>query len=191
MRGELLYKILNFVEDTFVDLVDFQIAILESGYNVSTSKIEYNYEKKRRRREDYQQQRNANQQSKLRLQKYLSKLEKDGLIVRKGIKIAITPDGKKKLIILRGEILKNTGNIRKETGPNLIIVSYDFPVAERRLRDRTREIFKILDFKMIHQSLWVGKVKIPQEFIKYLEGIGALKYIEILEVTKRGTIKPN
>ena len=79
-------------------------------------------------------------------------------------------------------------DIPKMVSPNLIIFSYDLPVSSRVLRDRVREILKILDFKMIHQSLWVGKIKISKELLKYLEEIEALKYIEILEVTKQGTL---
>jgi len=186
MRGDLKYKILNTIEDKIVDLVDLQIAILKSGYGASSNKMEYEFSLRRKNRERYEIRREKIQESKIRLQKYISKLKADGLLRLDGVEIRLTSNGIKQLVILRKKLLKD---IPQEPSPNLVILSYDFPVRDRILRDRVREILKILDFKMIHQSLWVGKIKIPKELLKYLEEIEALKYIEILEVTKQGTLE--
>lgn len=185
MRGDLMFKILNTIEDKVSDVINLQMAILASGYNASFGKIEHNLKLRNKVRKDYQVKRGKRQESKLRLQKYISKLKTDGLLKQDGIKISLTKDGKSRLIILRKKLLKD---IPKEASSNLVIFSYDFPVKNRALRDRVREILKIFDFKLIHQSLWVGKIKISKEFLKYLEEIEALKYVEILEVTKQGTI---
>jgi len=42
---------------------------------------------------------------------------------------------------------------------------------------------------MIHQSVWVGKIKIPRQFILDLEEINILGYIEIFEISKMGSLK--
>lgn len=186
MRGELMFKILNTIEDKVSDFINLQAAILSSGYGASFGKIEHNLKLRKRLKDDYVRRRQKNQESRLRLQKYIHKLKTDGLLRQDGMEISLTKDGKQKLIILRKKLLKD---IPKEPSSNLVIFSYDFPVKKRALRDRVREILKILDFKMIHQSLWVGKIKIPKEFLKYLEEIEALEHIEILEVTKQGTLK--
>ena len=186
MRGELMYKILNTIEDNITDIVDLEVSILASGYGASFGKIEYELDSRKRKTEKYRMRRKEIQESKIRLKKYISKLKTDGLLRADGVEIRLTADGKKQLIVLRKKLLKD---IPKELGSNLIIFSYDFPVKNRALRDRVREILKILDFKMIHQSLWVGKIKIPKELLVYLEKIEALKHIEILEVTKQGTLK--
>lgn len=186
MRGDLMYKILNMIEDKIIDMVAFQAAILDSGYGASLGKIEHKLNLRKKMSEKYRIERKEMQESRIRLQKYISKLKNDGLLEQNGIKIKITKDGRNQLIILRKKLLKD---IPKEPNSNLIIFSYDIPVKDRSLRDRVREILKILGFKMIHQSFWVGKMKISEEFLKYLEKIGALKYIEILEVTKQGTLK--
>ena len=181
-----MFKILNTIEDKVSDLVDFQAAILASGYGASFGKIDYKLCALKKESENYRIDRQMRQESKLRLQKYISKLKANGLLRQDGMTISLTKDGRKELIILRKKLLKD---IPKEPSLNLIIISYDFPVKNRIARDRVREILKILDFKMVHQSLWVGKIKIPKEFLKYLEEIEALKYIEILEVTKQGTLE--
>lgn len=180
-----MFNILNAIEDKVSDFINLQAAILASGYNISFGKIEHNLELRNRARDNYLIKRQKRQDSKLRLQKYISKLKTDGLLRQDGMKISLTKDGRNRLIILRKTLLKD---IPKEPSSNLVIFSYDFPVKNRALRDRVREILKILDFKMVHQSLWVGKIKIPKEFLKHLEEIEALEYIEILEVTKQGTL---
>ena len=58
-----------------------------------------------------------------------------------------------------------------------------------RERDILRDIMKLLGFNIIHQSVWVGKVKLPKQFIIDLEIMGILKYVEIMEVTKKGSLK--
>ena len=77
----------------------------------------------------------------------------------------------------------------KEKGNTVIIVSYDLPIAFNRERDILREILKILGFNLIHKSVWVGKVKLPEQFIIALEKLKILSFVEILEVTKHGTLK--
>ncbi|MEK7459917.1 MAG: hypothetical protein AAB636_02525 [Patescibacteria group bacterium] len=185
MRGELMYKILNTIEDGVTDLINSQVTIISAGYGASLNRIEYENNLKKRKSILNRLNRTKSQESKLRLQKYLYKLKKDGLLVQDGAKFFLTKDGKKRLTIMKTKMLMD---IPKMVSPNLIIFSYDLPVSSRVLRDRVREILKILDFKMIHQSLWVGKIKISKELLKYLEEIEALKYIEILEVTKQGTL---
>ena len=70
-----------------------------------------------------------------------------------------------------------------------IIVSYDIPVLFNRERDGLRNVLKVLGFKMVHKSVWVGKVKLPEQFISMLEKCGILEYVEILKVTKRGSLQ--
>ena len=186
MRGELMYKILNAIEDTIIDFVDLQKSLLISGYGATSGKINSNFEKIKKQRISYEIKRQEEQEAKLRLQKYIHKLQISGLLQKDGVKISISNNGIKKLIILRKKLLKD---IPREVSSNLIILSYDIPVRERKLRDRLLEILKILEFQMIHQSLWVGKIKIPKELLRYFAEINILRYIEILEVTKQGTLK--
>ena len=42
---------------------------------------------------------------------------------------------------------------------------------------------------MLQRSVWVGKCKLPDELMDDLNTIGLLPYVEILAVTKRGSLK--
>ena len=186
VRGEIIYKILDFFEDRALDQVDFISAFLKAGYGASSGKIqtEINIFSKEREASKF------NKQRKRQLQKYISKLKSQGLVVQDSDqKIKISPEGREKLNKIRKTKTLDKNSYHKESGNKVIIVSYDIPTTFNRERDLIREVLKILEFRMIHQSVWVGKIKLPEKFIKDLEGLKILEYIEILEVTKQGTLK--
>jgi len=186
MRGELLYKILDSIKDQALDLVNLQKAMLISGYGASMGKIDKNFNKFKNARREKAKEGRQEKETKLRLQKYISKLKLEGLLCKEQNEIAITKEGRKRLYSLEKNLLKQ---IPKTLSNNLIIFSYDIPSGHRKLRDRLREILKMMNFEMIHQSLWVGKIKISEELLEYLSEISVLEYVEILEVTKQGTLK--
>src|SRR3989344_4562843 len=175
VRGEIIYKILDFFEDRALDQVDFISAFLKAGYGASSGKIqsEINIFSKEREASKF------NKQRKRQLQKYISKLKSQGLVVQDS----------DQLNKIRKTKTLDKNSYHKESGNKVIIVSYDIPTTFNRERDLIREVLKILEFRMIHQSVWVGKIKLPEKFIKDLEGLKILEYIEILEVTKQGTLK--
>ena len=61
--------------------------------------------------------------------------------------------------------------------------------AFNRERNILRDILRMLGFNLIHKSVWIGKVKLPERFIADLQRLGILEYVEILEVTKSGTLE--
>ena len=72
----------------------------------------------------------------------------------------------------------------------MTIISYDLPVAFNKERNILRDMLRVLGFNLVHKSVWVGKVVLPERFVADLSRLGILDYIEILEVTKEGTLKP-
>ena len=42
---------------------------------------------------------------------------------------------------------------------------------------------------MIQKSVWIGKVKIPKEFLDDLFKLRLIDYIEIFEISKAGSLK--
>lgn len=78
---------------------------------------------------------------------------------------------------------------KKEDKKSLIIMSFDIPEKLRRKRNWLREVLRNLGFNMIHQSVWIGKSKIPKHMIDDLERIKILEFVEILEISKTGTLK--
>jgi hypothetical protein len=98
--------------------------------------------------------------------------------------------GKNKIGKLRKNKLLDKNYFHKQKGEKVIIVSYDLPISYNRERDLLRGVLLALGFNKIHQSVWVGKVKIPTTFIHDLQKLSILRFIEILEVTKHGSLKP-
>ena len=94
MRGEAIYKILNFIEDRSMEVSDLVVAILGSGYGASMAKIDRNYDSKQRSR----QNEIIAREQKRYLQKYLSKLKASGFIKENDQnKIILSVRGKDKL----------------------------------------------------------------------------------------------
>ena len=181
-----MYKILSFLEGGALSAIDLADVFIRSGYGASIGKIEYEFSKKGERRIKNQ----INQEKIRRIRKYLSKLDKEGFISKNlSEKINLTREGKKKLSIYKKSFLLNKTDYKKEIGHNVIMVSYDIPVAFNKERDILRDLLNMLGFKLVHKSVWVGKVKLPKEFILDLGKLGIFDYVEILDVTKNGSLK--
>ena len=103
--------------------------------------------------------------------------------------LSISAKGKERLELLRRDKALDKNNFHKSYGKKFIIISYDLPNRYNKERDRLREVLRRLGFKIVHKSVWVGKVRLPKSFIESLEKLSILKFVEILEVTKKGTLK--
>jgi len=129
----------------------------------------------------------------------LNKLKREGFIVRKEKKRnslwSITTSGIRKLAVLRekSEKWKSLPRLRygKQRGLRLIIFAFDIPERERRKRQWLRTALVALGFKKLQQSVWVGKIQIPPEFIKDLKDHSLLPCVHIFSVTEKGTIQEN
>jgi len=186
MKGEAIYKILDFIEDTSLNMTDITMAILSAGYGASMGKIDREYEVLARDRDTYR----INRDKKRRLQIYLSKLKSEGLIAENSSnKTILSLEGKKKLNFLRKRKILNKDSYTKEIGDRMIIVSYDIPMPFNKERAILRDILRRLGFNIVHKSVWIGKVKLPKEFILAVGELGIHEFIEILEVTKSGGLK--
>ncbi len=186
MRGEIIYKILDSLEDAVVDAVDVFGAFLEAGYGANFSKMDYKYKIRSGGRHVYKVAR----EGKRNLQKYISKLKTQGLILENPQgQISLSLSGKKKLSFLKKKRKPETKLYKKETGDKFMIVSYDIPIVFNRERNILRDLLTLLGFKMVHKSFWMGKVLLPKEFFTELDRLGILKFVEIMEVTKTGTLK--
>lgn len=188
MKGKILQQILEFLENGAKDQVSFFNAILSSGYGASIGKIEYNYQKSKRDYELKKIQSSDQKAKKKRLQKYLSKLKIDGLIIqnKESSKFLISQLGRKRLATLK---TVQTKYYKKEPSGGAIIVSFDIPEKLRRKRNWLREVIQNLGFQMVHKSVWIGKVKIPKELVFDLEKKNMLDFVEIFEVSKTGSLE--
>ncbi|OGZ02017.1 MAG: CRISPR-associated endonuclease Cas2 [Candidatus Liptonbacteria bacterium RIFOXYB1_FULL_36_10] len=191
MRGEIMLKILEGVKDLMIDGIDTIEAILNSGYGASRFKIERELEKIRQGKYE----REKKERSKQKFYSVLSRLKKDGLIKdgrKKGKKFfSITNKGLVKI----GQLKKikeeglPTKKYKKEKGEKTAIIIFDIPENERRKRNWVREALKNMDFKMVQKSVWIGKIKIPKEFLNNLEVLELLDFVKIFEISKTGSLE--
>lgn len=186
MKGEIIYKILNSLESGVFDYVDFANAFLTAGYGATSGKIRSEFSKIQNRRMNLQ----LNKQKLNNFKKYLSKLKSEGLILENSSrKIYLSNKGKNKLNDFKNSFYLNKNLYEKRIGERVVMISYDIPIAFNKERNILRDMLRTLGLHLVHKSVWVGKVLLPSKFISDLNRLGILDYVEILEVTKNGTLK--
>ncbi|MBI3442728.1 MAG: CRISPR-associated endonuclease Cas2 [Candidatus Sungbacteria bacterium] len=122
----------------------------------------------------------------------MNRLKRDGLVTKRKTGHCsvwdITAHGEEHLAHLkdRSGISKHM-YVKQETG-SLVIISFDVPERERRKRTWLRTNLVALGFTMLQQSVWLGKVKIPKEFMMDLRTQKMLSWVHIFSVNKFGTI---
>ncbi|HEY4714962.1 MAG TPA: hypothetical protein VIH31_00440 [Candidatus Paceibacterota bacterium] len=184
MRQNITYKILDFLEDFTGGMADFVEVFLSSRYGASMGEFEYKHGLMAEERRLAGIERDEIRKFK----KLVSKLKSDGLIeTRKGDSLALSRKGQEKLEKFKNNIDKNS--YQKEASNELIIISYDIPEKMSRERRILRELLHILGFNMVHKSVWIGKVKLPELFLHDLKRMKIDDYVEILKVTKTGSLK--
>lgn len=127
------------------------------------------------------------------LQKFyslLNKLKREGFIQKKKSKMGsiwkITKAGLNKLGILKN---KRIGGYPIEDDKKFKIIAFDVPEWERWKRAWLRESLVSLGFSMLQKSVWIGKKKIPEDFLGDLREKRIFNYIHILEISASGTVK--
>ena len=186
MKGEIIYKILNSVNDGVLDQIDFFNAFLKAGYGATSGKIRYEASKIQDKRITSQ----LNKQKVNNLKNYLYKLKSQGLILETNSRqIYLSDKGKDKLNNFKNSLPLNKDLYKKKTGETVVVISYDIPIAFNKERNILRDMLRMLGFNLVHKSVWVGKVLLPERFIADLSRLEIMDYVEILEVTKNGTLK--
>ena len=187
MKGEILYNLLNLVQDA-IDLGGDLAYIGAHAAQIYHHRERFIPEE-RVRREFEQKQRRL-------FQKLLSKLISDGLIVNKqkdnGVFCYLTKLGKAKLKRLKASFMKGIlprPQYPKENSTSFTIVTFDIREREQHKRSWLRRVLKNLRFTMLQKSVWIGKVKIPEQLLADLYQLDLLRFIEILEITKSGTLR--
>ena len=76
-----------------------------------------------------------------------------------------------------------------EQSPEWKIVIFDIPESERRKRRWLRAVLTRLGLKRLQKSVWIGKTKLPEEFIEDLRRFRLLPFVEIFAITKAGSLR--
>ena len=188
-KGELLLSILSAIGEGVISTSEVVLTILESGYGASYSTMERNL---RERRES----KLANHIAELKLEKQkiystLNRLKKNGFLDVVDQNWKITNSGKNKLakLIKTNNNRLPSANYKKEASNNVKIITYDVPESRKRERDWLRLSLANLGFKMMHKSVWIGKVKIPEDFLDDIKILKLSDFVEILSITKSGNIR--
>jgi len=190
-KGEVALKVLETLGRAAADAATLLEVILSSPYGASLSRLKA----EKRRIEKKGVRNNYGLQDRQRFYDLLYRLHKDGLIEKK-IKDKkkvwhLTPEGKQETEQLKRYLAAKPPkrNYQRASEQELKIVAFDVPEKYGHKRFWLRMALKNLGFVMLQKSVWVGKNKLPQEFFEDVHKLGLLPYLEILAVTKTGSLK--
>ncbi|MEK9168262.1 MAG: CRISPR-associated endonuclease Cas2 [Patescibacteria group bacterium] len=195
MKGDVSIKILEVIGDFAGTATDFFDVVLSSGYGASYGKLQYEISKRQNQRIGKSMERNLKRQAKQRYYNMVYYLKKDGLIgeEQKNNKrfFILTKKGKEKLTYLKEQNKRRLPETvyLKEENNKFVIVVFDIPELEKRKREWLRAVLVNLGFKMIQKSVWMGKVKIPKEFLEDLFKMKLVDFVEIFEISKTGSLE--
>ena len=123
----------------------------------------------------------------------LSNLKKQGFIRKdqKGKRVfwKITPLGEKRCKRLKTFFHFPKFDYKQEKDSGINIVVFDIPEKHRSKRDWLRYTLAALGFIMLQKSVWIGKNKLPEEFLKTLAELNLIDFIHVFKISKAGTIK--
>ncbi|OGY99838.1 MAG: hypothetical protein A2945_02490 [Candidatus Liptonbacteria bacterium RIFCSPLOWO2_01_FULL_52_25] len=192
MRMErLAFEVLDALGEVAMSTAEVIEAILTSPYGSSYGRLQ------KRTREIEQERAGVKQRSREQREFYdlLYRLKRDGFIAGKQTgnknRWLRTAKGEKKIDILKKYFSETRprNKYEKENDSEIKIIAFDIPEKYRRKRWWLRGAVKSMGFTMLQKSVWVGKFKLPQEFIGDIKFMGLLPYVEILAVTKTGSLK--
>ena len=181
--------------EAVVGVADVMEAMIDAGYGASHGKLSRAMRKIEKRRANEYLDREKRRREYQRYATMMYKLERDGLIVkkRKGAqtKVSLTSAGSKKLALLlerrKDSALKTSYS--PAASQQFTIVAFDIPERDRKKRGWLRAVLKHLGFSMIQKSVWIGKVKIPEELIEDMKKMRMLEFVEIFEISRTGSLE--
>lgn len=189
MKGDFILKILEILESMVfatADLFDVFTSSYSEAYRKARKLMLYGPPSRKSIIEPLRESQ--------RFYNLLYYLQKEGLIKKNNeakTSWFITKKGKEKLRKLKEQqkrIIPNK-NYYAEKSDDIKIVIFDIPEKERRKRSWLRESLLNLNFSMLQESVWMGKSKLPSQFMEDIKELGLSSYIEIFSIAKAGTIR--
>ena len=196
MKGDITIKILETIGRASITALELFVALGSAGYGASLGKLEATHRRIRKERELLGEKPDEALRVHIKTQKLLSKLKKEGFIreqsendkkllfiTKKGEeKISQIKDAQAKFLFPRDKYASQEGNV-------FIIIVFDIPEREKKKREWLREVLKNLKFSRVQRSVWIGKIKIPKEFLDDLSKLRLLDFVHIFEIKKTGTLE--
>ena len=147
------------------------------------------HERKRNRLKEEQYLKNREKQI---LRNAIFRLKKQGFIQqtnKSNKKIwQLTRLGKEKVEKLLNKINIAINKYEIEKSNDLTIITFDIPQKLSHLRHWLRASLINMEFTKLQKSVWRGKVKIPEEFIKDLHKYNLAEHIYIFRVAQIGNL---
>ncbi len=168
MRGDENYVIIRQRDEKNMSLSDFLISHLLS---MKSTKI---YRKNLYTRINERRNTEHNQYNTT-----LHRLEKRGFIEIDSSGL-ITFNKSKERLFVRLEYIKEKPDSKKS-----IIIIFDIPEKQRKIRNWLRNQLKIWDFEMVQQSVWVGKGPLPRKFTDHLKMLGVHKNVKMFSIIQK------
>ncbi|KKR42334.1 MAG: Repressor in ring oxydation complex/ phenylacetic acid degradation pathway related protein (PaaX) [Parcubacteria group bacterium GW2011_GWF1_40_6] len=113
----------------------------------------------------------------------LSRLHKKGYINNSKLGWSMSKEGIRRL--KETHLLSYISSPFKKDSATSMIVSFDIPEVDRKIRYWLRNQLKIFGYKMLQQSLWLGPSPLPLSFLKRLEDLNIRKNVKTFKITKR------
>lgn len=197
MKGDLTLKVLEFISHFAEDTLEQIEATLSAGYGASSRGIGYELSKIHSRKARQEAERECKKIQEQHMQDFICRLKRSELIedAPAGAKRPwyLTDKGKRKVFELakRSERMGAlpSSHYPKISSSQIIIVTFDIPEIIREKRNWFRAVLKNLGLKMVHKSVWMGRVKIPKELPEDLKKLGLIDFIEVFAISKTGTLK--
>ena len=191
-KSELALKALEIIGRAAMATSTIIEVLLTSPYGSPRSALE-------RRASEIERLRLARREKeKLRRQFYdlIYRLNRDGIIEKRsgvpGDRVwSLTAKGKNQLKFLKkhhGQCLPQN-QYSKKIDSEVKIIAFDIPEKYKNKRRWLRGALSHLGFSMLQKSVWIGKAMLPREFLEDLNELSLVPFIEILVVTKTGSLR--
>ena len=191
-KGEITLKILEIIGKMVLLPIEIIWAMGAAGYGASMKDLDREIA---RFREGERVEFEVDPWTKQKCYKLLCKLKKEGFIAEKTERgksfLFRTRTGTEKVFKLKvlGERHQFISReYESEKTDKVTIVIFDVPEEERWKRGWLRDVLRGLGLKNIQKSVFIGKVRIPEQFFEDLRKLNMFGYVEIFEVGKAGTL---
>jgi hypothetical protein len=190
--GDIVFKILDTLAEAAWTAPAMIGAILESGYGASGSQLE---RAASRNMPSFGVGREARRRQYQRYSMMVRYLREQGMLASRStsekVKLYLTKKGQQKLARMRLERREGAAGYGYEHSPGkkIVIVTYDIPEKRHSERDWLRGILKRIGLQPMQQSVWIGKVAVPQRLIEDLALRHLTAFVEIVEVGSAGTFQ--
>lgn len=129
------------------------------------------------------------QQATLRTTLY--RLQQRGLVMRKNDFWHATHKGKEMLrrrlesgILTLGRLNKKSPIKATNQKQKTMVIAFDIPECYRRKRTWLRNEIRMLEFRPLQKSVWIGPTPLPHDFIEAIHELNLMPYIKFFKAEK-------